>query len=120
MILVSRDRLEASQSIKWAEPGHSRVCARGLVAPRPIQSQISVVSSLAIHRVTVAEEQLKTGIAELVVTADVQQRGGFRLRRRLAFGPVVEELGAQRQRLAKIPLNQPARIWKCAVTGNAR
>src|SRR5271155_4449594 len=95
----------------------ARLVAAPLFAPGPIQPKIGIVFFLPDDGMAVTKQQLKTGIAEFVVTTDIQQRRRFGLWRCQTLRAVIEDLGPQRHLLAQIPLHQPAGERKVAIAG---
>src|ERR1035438_9127053 len=81
----------------WVSHRHAVECARGIarltsLTPSPIQTEVSVIFGLPDGGVAITEQELKSGIAKLVIAADIDQRRRSRLRRRQSFRSVIKDL----------------------------
>jgi len=65
--------------------------------------------------VPIAKEHLKSGIANVVVPACIDERGSVGLSRSKALAPVGKNLGAERPLFADVPLNEPPAIREVAI-----
>src|SRR5690348_5169800 len=98
----------AAGDLGHAHEVHGAFLFSFVVAPCAVEAEIGIIFRHAEDGMSIGEEELKTGIAEIVVAADVDERGFAGFGGERAFAAVGKNFAAEREFFADVALEKPS------------